>query len=185
MPPTDPISAVAAPAVTVRTRLRPWRESDRPAFAALMADPEVMADLGGPIDRAAADAKLDRYIATHRDQGIGRLAVEIRDGTFLGYCGVMPLTAGHPLAPGFEIGWRLARTAWGQGYATEAATAALADAFSRPDIAEVVAFTAADNSRSQAVMARLVMRRAPERDFTARYDGVTDWHGLVWVARSA
>lgn len=170
---------------TPRTRLRPWRESDRAAFAALMADPEVMADLGGPIDRTAADAKLDRYISANRDHGIGRLAVEARDGRFLGYCGVMALATGHPLAPGFEIGWRLARTAWGQGFAAEAAAAVLADGFTRLGAAEIVAFTAPDNRRSQAVMARLGMRRDPARDFTARYDGVTDWHGLVWVARPA
>jgi len=47
---------------TPRLRLRPWRDGDRIGFAALHADPEVMADLGGPIDRSASDAKLDRYL---------------------------------------------------------------------------------------------------------------------------
>jgi RimJ/RimL family protein N-acetyltransferase len=75
------------------------------------------------------------------------------------------------------------RSAWGHGYATEAARAALNDAFTRVGLAEVVAYTAPDNLRSQAVMSRLQLERDPSRDFTADYDGVKAWRGLVWVAR--
>ncbi len=46
-----------------RLTLRNWRNSDRDTFAALNADPEVTSDLGGPLGRAASDAKLDRYVA--------------------------------------------------------------------------------------------------------------------------
>ena len=167
---------------TPRTRLRPWQETYRPAFAALMADPAVMADLGGSIDRAASDAKLDRYIAAYEGHCVCRWAVEFQDGDFLGYAGVMPLPADHPLAPGWDIGWRLVRRAWGRGYATEAAAAALDHAFLRLALPEIVAFTAPDNIRSQAVMDRLRMQRDPARDFTAIYDGVNPWRGLLWVA---
>lgn len=77
------------------------------------------------------------------------------------------------------------RHAWGHGYATEAARASLDDAFIRVGLGEVVAYTAADNLRSPAVMARLQLQRDPSRDFTADYDGVKAWRGLVWVARYA
>jgi RimJ/RimL family protein N-acetyltransferase len=110
--------------------------------------------------------------------------VESPAGEFLGYAGLMPLGPDHPLGPGVEIGWRLARHAWGQGYATEAAAAALQDGFGRLGFGEILAYTAPDNPRSQAVMARLDLRRDPSRDFTATYDGVA-WHGLVWVARQS
>ncbi|MEQ8397635.1 GNAT family N-acetyltransferase [Thalassobaculum sp.] len=168
---------------TSRTRLRPWRDCDRPVFAALMADPMVMTDLGGPIDRAASGAKLNRYIAAYERYGVCRWAVEALNRDFLGYAGVMPLTAGHPLAPGWDIGWRLVRSAWGHGYATEAAATALDDAFARLGLPAIVAFSAPDNHRSQAVMGRLAMLRDPARDFTAVYDGVSPWRGQVWVAR--
>jgi len=75
------------------------------------------------------------------------------------------------------------RHAWGHGYATEAARAALNDAFARVGLAEVVSYTAADNPRSQAVMVRLQMLRDPSRDFTFYYDGVRAWRGLVWTVR--
>lgn len=168
---------------TPRTRLRRWQEADREAFAALHAHPEVMRDLGGPINRAMSDAKLDRYAATFNSYAFCRWAVESRDGDFLGYAGVMPSPEGHPLGPHFEIGWRLMRSVWGHGYATEAAGAALHDVFARVGLEEVIAYTAPDNPRSQAVMDRLRLRREPSRDFTADYAVVGAWHGLVWIAR--
>jgi len=100
----------------------------------------------------------------------------------LGYCGVMPGYPGHPLGTHHEIGWRLVRAAWGHGYATEAARAALADVFQRIGLLEVLAYTTAENARSQAVMARLALKRDPARDFVAVSDPVGEWRGLVWVA---
>lgn len=166
-----------------RLRLRSWRDADRADLADLLADPEVMHDLGGPVDRAASDAKLDRYRTAMSCHGIGRMAAEDLSGRFLGYAGVMRVCGDHPLGAHFDIGWRLRRTAWGQGYATEAATAALADAFDRLGLDEVLAYTAPDNPRSQAVMRRLRLRRDASRDFVLRRAGAADWHGLVWSAR--
>lgn len=167
---------------TARIRLRPWRDDDGDLFAALHAHPEVMQDLGGPIGRAASDAKLVRYRAAYHRYGFSRWAIETQDGDFVGYAGVMPSGNDHPLGPHFQIGWRLMRHAWGKGYASEAAAAALHDAFARTGLTEILAYTAPDNLRSQAVMARLAMTRDPSRDFTLTADKVGAWHGVVWVA---
>jgi RimJ/RimL family protein N-acetyltransferase len=167
---------------TPRLRLRAWRETDGPAFAALHSDADVMRDLGGPIDRLASGAKLARYVSAFERCGLCRWAIENRDGRFLGYAGVMPSAQGHPLGTHFDVGWRLTRAAWGCGYATEASRAALVDAFGRVGLEEVLAYTSSDNLRSQAVMGRLGLQRDSSRDFTAIYDNVA-WHGLVWVAR--
>jgi RimJ/RimL family protein N-acetyltransferase len=166
---------------TARTSLRPWRNADASAFAALHADAEVMRDLGGPLNRSQSDDKLHRYLAAFAEHGFCRWAVDDLDGNFIGYAGVMPIPAHYPVAPGFEIGWRFVRSTWGKGLAFEAAAMALKDIFIRTDLTEVLSFTALDNIRSQALMRRLELRRNEDRDFTVDCDGVP-WRGLVWVA---
>ncbi len=169
---------------TTRLLLRHWSADDGPAFAELHADPEVMADLGGPFDRVASGRKFDRYRAAYEEHGISRWAVEDADGTFVGYAGIMPRPASdHPLGPHHEIGWRFVRAAWGRGYATESARAALRHAFEHSRLSEIVSYTSADNLRSQAVMMRLGLQRDASRDFTADC-GLGPWQGLVWVAQA-
>ena len=168
---------------TRRLRLRPWHDSDMAAFAELHADAEVMRDLGGPFDAAASKDKLSRYRTAYAALGICRWAVETPDGTFVGYAGLMPSRPTHPLGEHFDIGWRLCRRAWGMGYATEAANAALDDAFDRLGLVEVLAYTAPDNRRSQAVMKRLGLCREQARDFILSDAVGGAWRGLVWSAK--
>lgn len=169
---------------TPRLILRMWEERDRAPFAAMNSHPDVMRDLGGPITRAASDEKFDRFAAGFARDGVSRWVVESRDGRFLGYTGIVFRAQHTPLGSHHEIGWRLVRDAWCHGYATEAAKAALADAFGRVKLTEVLSYTAPDNLRSQAVMARAGLVRDAAHDFTADY-GHGNWHGLVWVARPA
>lgn len=165
---------------TARLRLRHWRENDADSFAALCADPEVNADLGGPFSRVKSDEKLTRYIKAQAEQGYSRWAVENKAGAFLGYVGIMPVLYGHPLGPHNEIGWRFHRAAWGQGYASEAAKAALEDGVRRLGLTEIISYTASNNLRSQAVMERIGMKRDKSRDFIAHYEGYGSWQGFVW-----
>ncbi len=129
---------------TSRLRLRCWETTDRGAFAAMNADPEVMLDQGGPLSRKASDAKLDRYAAAFTRHGFCRWTVESWEGEFLGYAGVMPSPLEHPLGEHVEIGWRLVRRAWSRGYATEASRAMLKDIHARTGLTEIVAYTAPD-----------------------------------------
>jgi RimJ/RimL family protein N-acetyltransferase len=171
---------------TARLLLQPWGDQHRQGFAALNADPEVMADLGGPLDRLGSDAKFERYRAAFARDGLSRWAVEDREGGFLGYAGVMfRADPGHPLGRHHDVGWRLVRHAWGHGYATEATRAALDHAFGLLGAREILSYTSRDNVRSQAVMNRLSLRRDPGRDFATRYSDVGEWQGLVWVASKA
>ncbi|GII31467.1 GNAT family N-acetyltransferase [Planotetraspora mira] len=149
---------------TERLSLRRWRESDREPFAALNADPEVMEHFPALLSRDESDALVGRIEEGFEERGFGLWAVEA-EGAFIGFTGltVPRFTAGF--TPCVEIGWRLARRAWGYGYATEAATAALGDAFGRLGLEEVVSFTAVQNLRSQAVMRRIGMSRDLAGDF--------------------
>lgn len=162
--------------------LAKWSEQHRAAFVEMHSDPAVMADLGGPFDQAAADAKFDRYCAAWARDGISRWAVCDEAHRFLGYAGVMKRAdANHPLGSHHEIGWRFRREAWGRGLATASSRQALDHAWRVLDVPEILSYTAADNVRSQRVMARLNLRRDARRDFVARYT-LGEWHGLVWVA---
>ena len=150
---------------TERLVLRQWRDADRAPFAALNADLEVMEHFPAPLTQAQANAGIDRQAGFIAQDGLGFRAVErCSDGAFLGMVGVKRPPAAFGFAPALEVGWRLARAFWGRGYATEAAAASLRFAFDR-GAEEVVSFTAEENLRSQAVMRRIGMHRASERDF--------------------
>lgn len=152
--------------LTDRLILRGASEADREAHAAMMADPEVMHDYPAPLTRAEADQRFDRHLSALARDGFGKWTVRRRsDDAYLGFTGVSPLWPELPPAPGLEIGWRLVHAAWGQGYASEAARAALYDIFARTTVDEVIAYTNPTNARSQAVMRRLGMRRETARDF--------------------
>ena len=170
---------------TPRLRLHQWDDRHREAFAAMHADPEVMADYGGSVSRSESGEKFERYVAAQRDHRMCRWAVENLDGVFLGYAGVMPrLSSNHPLGTHFEVGWRFVRNAWGHGYATESAKAAIRHAVHQIGLSEILSYTSPDNERSQAVMARLNLLRDPSRDFVTRTSSGEPWQGLVWVVLS-
>lgn len=148
---------------TARLILGAWQEEDRAPLAAMLADPEVMWDWERIFTPSESDAAFDRYRGSFLANGFGRFSVrDKRDGSFLGYCGIMRLVDGQPLAPALDIGWRFVRTAWGNGYATEAARACLAHGFTQCGFTEVMAKTRHDNIRSQNVMKRLGMTFLPE-----------------------
>lgn len=151
---------------TRRLILRQWRAEDRAPFAALNADPEVMQHFPAPHSRGQSDALADLNERGIAERGYGLYAVERRaDAVFLGFVGIMPTGPHLPFDGAHEIGWRLARHAWGSGFASEAAQAALAHGFGPLGLEKVVSFTATGNLRSQAVMERIGLTRALARDF--------------------
>ena len=151
---------------TDRLTLRSWRVSDADDFARLHANPETMGDYRGPLDRATSDKKLKDYIAQYDAHGFIRWRVATLSGDFLGYVGLYPNGDDHPLGAHGDIGWRFLRSAWGQGYATEAARATLQHAFEHNGLSEILAYTQVENTASQAVIARLGLHRDTSRDFS-------------------
>lgn len=148
---------------TDRLLLRRWRDEDRAPFAVMGADPEVMRYFPALLTRAESDALAARADASFDTRGYGLWALEHRaSGAFLGFTGLAPMPAGVPGAGGVEVGWRLAREAWGQGYATEAASAAVAFAFNDLQLDEINSITAVINTPSRAVMVRIGMSPADE-----------------------
>jgi len=151
---------------TERLRLRRWQAGDRAPFAELNADQEVMRWFPALLTRRTSDELTDRIEADIARQGWGLWALEERaTGRFIGFTGLARPSFEAPFTPAVEIGWRLSRTAWGSGFATEAARAAAGFAFGELALDEIVSFTAERNARSRAVMRRLGMRHDPADDF--------------------
>ena len=112
---------------TPRLVLRRWRAADRAPFAAMNADPAVMAYFPSTLTRAESDALADAIEAHVAARGFGLWAVEIPGiEPFAGYVGLSVPTFTASFMPCVEIGWRLAAEHWGRGHATEAASAVLA-----------------------------------------------------------
>jgi RimJ/RimL family protein N-acetyltransferase len=143
-----------------RVLLRGWREEDLEPFAALNRDPRVMEHYPARLSRAESDAfVLERAVPVFCERGYGPWAVEVPGvAPFIGYVGLKAPTFEASFTPCVEIGWRLAFSAWGHGYATEAARLAIAYGFAEGGLAEIVSFTVPANRRSIAVMERLGMQ---------------------------
>lgn len=150
---------------TERLRLRQWRDADREPFAALNADPEVMRYFPAVLTREQSDEFIDRQRTLIDERGWGGWAVEERSSErFIGFIGLAVPRHPLPCMPCVEVGWRLVRDAWGFGFATEAARAALDFGFDALALDEIVSLTALVNTPSRRVMHRLGMQNTG-RDF--------------------
>ncbi len=138
---------------TERLILRPFRASDFDAYAALCGDASVMRFIGAgqPLTRADAWRNLALVLGHWQLRGYGLWAVEERGGDLVGRVGCFCPEDW----PGFEVGWLLRRSSWGRGYATEAARAALAYAFTQLGQAHVISLIRPENEASVRVAERL------------------------------
>ncbi|MGI8880420.1 MAG: GNAT family N-acetyltransferase [Jatrophihabitans sp.] len=163
--------------VTERLVMRRWTDADRAPFAEMNADPEVMRYFKAPLDRTASDLFIDRIESAFDRLGYGLWAVEVTDTReLIGFTGLALQTFDAPFTPAVEVGWRLRRPAWGNGYATEAARAALRFGFEQAEVEQIVSITTRTNEPSQRVMRRLGMTRDPADDF--EYSMLPEGHPL-------
>jgi RimJ/RimL family protein N-acetyltransferase len=156
-------AAIVAPIEfeTPRLALRVWQQRHRAPFAAMNADAQVMRYFAAPLSAAQSDASVDGWLGQFAAQGWSNWAVELlASGEFIGFIGLSVPRRALPFCPCVEIGWRLKRSAWGMGYATEGAKACLRVGFERLGLDEIVSFTALANRPSVAVMQRIGMRDA-------------------------
>ena len=143
---------------TPRLILRDWLESDNEPYIALNADPQVMEFLPSVLTREQTLAQIDRIAGAIAENGYGFFAAERKDsGQFIGFTGLNYVTFEGDFTPCTEIGWRLSRESWGQGFATEASKACLEFGFDKLGLNDIYAFTAVGNSRSENVMKKIGM----------------------------
>lgn len=168
---------------TERLVLRRWRDDDIEPFTAMCADNEVMRFFPSIMTAPECVDMVAAIEARFEANGFGLWAVE-HDTRFIGYVG-LNLTGPAftvPFAPCHEVGWRLARDAWGHGFATEAAQESLRIGFEEFGIETIFSWTTQENRRSEAVMKRLGMARRADLDFD--HPGTPGWSGAPHVVYS-
>ena len=145
---------------TPRLILRGWRASDAEAHAAMCAEPEVMRSVGGVLTPQQSWRVMAQHAGHWTLRGYGPWVIERRDdGVLLGRAGLW-----NPDGwPGLELGWVLARHAWGHGYATEAAHAALEWTWASVETDRVISIIAPENRASIRVAERLGLALERER----------------------
>jgi RimJ/RimL family protein N-acetyltransferase len=149
---------------TERLHLRMFRERDLDAYAAICADTEVMQHIGagGPVGRDVAWRQMALFLGEWTLHGHGMWAVEHRaDGRLIGRVGFLEPEGW----PGCELGWLLARDAWGQGYAREAARAAIACGREQLGLGELISLIRPGNRRSIALAEKLGATLETEMEF--------------------
>jgi RimJ/RimL family protein N-acetyltransferase len=138
---------------TDRLHLRPFRPDDFEAHAAICADPEVMRYIrAGALPRVDAWWQMARYMGHWQIRGYGLWAVVERSTSrLIGHLGFLNPEGGH----GFELGWALARHAWGKGYALEGTRAAVHHAFTALNRDHIACLIRPENTRSIRLAERL------------------------------
>ncbi|HEX7300169.1 MAG TPA: GNAT family N-acetyltransferase [Solirubrobacteraceae bacterium] len=150
---------------TQRLVLRAWRPDDRAPFAAINADPDVMRYIadGRPMTRAQSDRLLEGIEAHWAQHGFGLwcAAPSEEPDACVGFVGLAVPSFLPAVLPAVEVGWRLARSVWGRGLATEGARAALGHAFGPLRLRSVISIIDPRNARSVRVAEKLGMRPGP------------------------
>jgi RimJ/RimL family protein N-acetyltransferase len=151
---------------TPRLILRTWQDSDIEPFSAMNQDPEVMKFFPSLLTPEQSLGLIERQRRHFQDHGFCCYAVELKSsGEFIGFVGLAIPLFEAPFMPAVEVGWRIARSHWNKGYATEAAKYVLNLAFNDLNLQEVVSFTAVPNKTSQRVMEKIGMTHDPIDDF--------------------
>jgi RimJ/RimL family protein N-acetyltransferase len=141
---------------TKRLLLRGWKDADFEAFAAMNADSRVMEFFPECLSRPESDALATRIRSQLEEGARGLWAVEVLgERSFIGFVGLSEPHFKAHFTPCIEIGWRLAFSHWGMGFAFEAAEKVIQYAFCHLEVLQLVSFTASSNLRSQRLMQRL------------------------------
>jgi RimJ/RimL family protein N-acetyltransferase len=157
---------------TPRLGLRNWKDSDTTLFVEMNRDSSVMEFFSSLLSKEETLAMIERIKNFITENNFGLWAAEIKQTKeFIGFVGLIIPRFQTDFTPCVEIGWRLAHTHWGYGYATEAAIACLDYGFNNLKLAKIVSFTAALNTRSINVMKKIGMEFMKEFEHPSIEDG--------------
>ncbi len=161
------MNAVNEPYLFTSNRLgfRYWQLEDLDLFADMNVDPEVMRCFPSPLTRTESKDFIHKLIKHQKDYGHSYFAVEhLKNKEFIGFIGLAYQTYESHFTPATDIGWRLKRSAWGNGYATEGATRCLDLAFEKLKLDKILSTCTLQNAISKRVMQKIGMKKVEEFD---------------------
>lgn len=151
---------------TPRLVLRQWQPSDYEPFAQMSQDSEVMRYFPKHLTAEESRAMIEKSKAMLEKDSHGYWALESKDTSeFLGFVALATVQFECSFKGSMEIGWRLKKSAWGNGFASEGAQTLLRYGFEALGLSEIVSLTAQVNLRSSRVMERIGMKRNIADDF--------------------
>ena len=151
--------------ITERLGLRQWKDEDIIPFTAMNKDAEVMRYFPSTLTFDETIAMVNRIHSHFDKHGFGLFSIDdLSAQTFIGYTGFMVPSFTSYFTPCIEIGWRLKRSSWNKGYATEAAKACLHYGFETLNFDTIFSFTSELNTKSIKVMQRIGMKKQGEFD---------------------
>lgn len=148
-----------------RLGFREWQESDQDIFAEMNADLEVMEYFPKPLSTEESNRFIENITQMIRDFGYGLYAVDRLDNSeFIGYIGFWHLDLEGYANPSIEIGWRLHKNHWNQGFATEGALKCLDYGFKHLKFKQLYSLTSKTNLKSERIMQKIGMHKIDEFD---------------------
>lgn len=163
-----------------RLGFRNWTKEDLPEFAKMNADPEVMEHFPKALTEKESEDFIERLQAHYDKHGYNYFATEIlKTGEFIGFVGLAYQNYETAFTPATDIGWRLKRTAWGFGYATEGAKRCVAYAFDELNLDRIISTCTQRNSRSEHVMKKIGMIKKGTFDHP-RLKEFPDYQKCIW-----
>lgn len=146
-----------------RLGFRNWTETDLPEFAQLNADKNVMQHFPATLTEKETSDFIKRLQQHYEKHGHTYFAVELLEtGEFIGFIGLVYQEYTSAYTPATDIGWRLKKTAWGKGFATEGAKRCLEFAFNHLQLDKVIATCTKNNTPSENVMIKAGMKKIGE-----------------------
>lgn len=146
-----------------RLGFRNWTKSDLAEFAKINGDPDVMEYFPATLSEEETSGFIDRLQKHYDKHGFNYFATEILEtGELIGFIGLAFQEYEAFFTPAVDIGWRLKKSAWGKGYATEGARKCLEFAFNELNLDRIISTCTGKNSKSESVMKKIGMVKIGE-----------------------
>jgi RimJ/RimL family protein N-acetyltransferase len=146
-----------------RLGFRNWTEKDLTEFAKINADLDVMEYFPEPLTENETSDFITRLQNHYEKNGYNYFATEIlKTGELIGFIGFAYQDYETEFTPATDIGWRLKKTAWGNGYATEGAKKCLEYGFNKLNLGKIISVFTEKNIKSENIMKKIGMKKVGE-----------------------